>query len=111
MYEKNKRYNLIFVYKVNKSWILNLENTITIAHMGSRDKLDISVIEGVEERVLSIDCKKHVFHLEPFHDSIASLPLKEREDVERVRASTISKKAIKFVFKTLEDINSREAAE
>ena len=55
--------------------------------MGSRDRLDISVIEGVEERVLSIDCKKHVFHLKSFHDSIASVPLKEREDVERVRAS------------------------
>ena len=30
MYEKNKRYNLIFVYKVNKSWILNLDCTYGI---------------------------------------------------------------------------------
>lgn len=107
---KSSGYDLIFTYKVDKSWIPNPLNPITIAHVGSKDRLDVSVMEGVEERVLSIDCKKHVFLLVPFYDSIASLPSKEKEEIEKVMSSGISKKAINFVLETLEDINSREAA-
>lgn len=107
---KSSGYDLIFTYKVDKSWIPNPGNPIIIAHVGSRDRLDVSVMEGVEERVLSIDCKKHVFLLVPFYDFIASLPSKEKEEIERVMSSGISKKAINFVLETLEDINSREAA-
>lgn len=112
--KKNKAsgYDLIIVYNVNKSWIPNPGNPITIAHhVGSKDRLDVSIMEGVEERVISIDCKKHVFHFEPFYDSIASLPSKEKEEIEKVMSSGISKRAINFVLETLEDINSREAAE
>lgn len=49
--------------------------------------------------------------MEPFYDSIASLPLKENEEIGRVKSSGISKKSITFVFETLEVINSRETAE
>jgi hypothetical protein len=58
---KSSGYDLIFTYKVNNSWIPNPGNPITIAHVGARDRLEVSVMEGVEERILSIDCKKHPF--------------------------------------------------
>lgn len=63
IYKKNKAsgYDVIFVYKVDKNWIPNLGNTITIAHVELRERLDVSVIEGVEERVLSIDYKNMLF--------------------------------------------------
>lgn len=104
-------YVLIFLYKVDNSWIPNPGNPITNAHVGARNRLDVSVLEGVEERVLCINCKKHIFHLEPFNGSIASLPAREKEEIEQVMASGISKKAINFVLETLEDINRTEAIE
>ena len=107
---KSSGYDLIFTYKVNNSWIPNPGNPITIAHVGARDRLEVSVMEGVEERMLSIDCKKHAFLLVPFYDSIVSLPSKEKEEIEKVMSSGISKRAINFVLETLEDLNSREAA-
>lgn len=96
---------------MDSSWIPNPRNPITNAHVGARNRLDVLVLEGVEERVLSIDCKKHIFHLEPFNGSIASLPAREKEEIERVMPSGISKKVINFVLETLEDINRREAVE
>jgi hypothetical protein len=79
--------------------------------VGTRDKLDVSVLEGLEERVLSIDCKKHTFHLDPFLESISSLPLKDKEDIERVMVSGVSKRAINFILDTLGDMNTKIEAE
>lgn len=109
--DKNSPYKLTFVYRIEKIWIPNPSNPITIATVGTRDKLDVSVLEGLEERVLSIDCKKHTFHLDPFLESISSLPLKDKEDIERVMVSGVSKRAINFILDTLGDMNTKIEAE
>lgn len=51
---------------VHKNWIPTLENHVIIAIVGAKDRLDVLVFEGVEERILPIDCKKHIFHSQPF---------------------------------------------
>jgi hypothetical protein len=109
--DKTSSLKLIFVYRIDKSWIPNLGNPITIVAVGTRDRLDVSVLEGLEERVLSIDCKKHTFHLEPLSESISSLPSKDREEIEGVIVSGVSKKAINFILETLGDINAKVEAE
>ena len=113
IHQKDRRspYQLIFVYRIEKSWIPNPGNPISIAAVGSRDRLDVSVLEGLEERVLSIDSKKHTFHLEPFIESISSLPSKDKEDIERVIGSGASKKAINFILETIGDMNAKMDAE
>ena len=102
---------LTFAYRVDKSWIPNLGNPITLAVVGDRDRINVSVLEGVEERILSIDCKRHRFHMEPFSKSISSLSSEDKEEIERVMVSGVSKKAINFILETLGDINAREATE
>lgn len=102
---------LTFVYRVDKSWIPNPGNPIKLASVGARDTLNVAVLEGVEERVVSIDCKKHRFHLEPFSESVSSLPSQDKEELERVMVSGVSKKAINFILETLGEINAREAAD
>jgi len=101
----------MFVYRVDKSWIPNPDNPIKIASVGTRDTLEVAVLEGLEERVISIDCKKHRFHKEPFTESVSSLPSQDRDEIERVMVSGVSKKAINFILETLGEINAREAAE
>ena len=107
---KEAGYMLIFLYKVGNTWIPNPANPITSAHVGAKERLDVTVTEGVEQRVLSIDCKKHVFDLEPFTNSLATLPSTDKEEIGRIMKSGISRKAINFVLETLEDLNGREAA-
>ena len=96
---------------MEKSWIPNLGNPITVAAVGDRQKLNVSVLEGHEERLLSIDCKRHIFHREPFLQSISTLPPADNEEMERVITSGVSKKAINFILEALSDINEREATE
>ena len=102
---------LTFAYRVDKSWIPNPGNAITSAAIGDSDRLNVSVVEGLETRILSIDCKRHRFHMEPFTQSISTLPTADKEDMERVMGSGISKKAINFILEAIGDINAREAAE
>jgi hypothetical protein len=102
---------LMFVYRVDKSWIPNPANPIKLASVGVCDTLNVAVVEGLEERVISIDCKKHIFHLEPFSESVLSLPSQDKEEIERVMVSGVSKKAINFILETLGEINAREAAD
>jgi hypothetical protein len=102
---------LTFVYRVDKSWIPNPGNPITMAAIGDRDKLNVTVLERLEERILSIDCKRHRFHMEPFTQSISTLPPADKEDMERVMVSGVSKKAINFIIEAIGDINAREASE
>ena len=113
VHQKDKRspLQLTFAYRINKSWIPNPGNPIKVAALGTKDRLDVSVHEGLEVRVLSIDCKKHVFHSEPFFESISKLPTKEKEEIEAIMVSGVSKKAINFVLGTLEDINESSKAE
>ena len=94
---------------MEKSGIPNPENRITVAAIGDRDKLNVSVLEGLEERLLSIDCKRHIFHREPFSQSISTLPHADKEEMERVMISRVSKKAINFILEALSDMNEREA--
>ena len=108
---KEGGYLLIFLYKVDNTWIPNPVNPITNAQVGARERLDVTVTEGVEQRVLSIDCNKHIFDITPFNNSLVSLPSTEKEEIDRVMKAGISKKAINFVLETLEDLNRREAAE
>ena len=109
--DRRSPFQLTFVYRIEKSWIPNPGNPITIAAVGTKDKLDVSVLEGVEERVLSIDCKKHTFHLEPFLESISSLPSEDKADIEKIIASGVSKRAINFILDTLGDLNAKVEAE
>jgi hypothetical protein len=102
---------LTFAYMIDKNWIPNPGNAITLASVGDRDHLNVTVLEGLEERVLSIDCKRHRFHLEPFTKSIEMLPPAEREEMERMMVSGVSKKAINFLLEAIGDINQREANE
>ena len=113
VHQNNKKspLQLTFAYRIDKSWIPNPRNSITIAAVGTRDRLDISVQEGLEVRVLFIDCKKHVFHLEPFLVSMSTLPSKDKEDIQTVMVSGVSKKAINFVLESLGDINEKLKAE
>ena len=99
------------MYRVEKSWIPNPGNPITVAAIGDRDKLNILVLEGLEERVLSIDCKRHIYHREPFTQSISTLPQADKEEMERVMTSGVLKKAINFILEALSDINERDVAE
>jgi hypothetical protein len=57
--------------------------------VGARDRLDFSVFEGLEERVSSIDCKKHVFYSQPSYNLVASLPLKEKKYIKIVMTTGI----------------------
>lgn len=107
---KDRAFQLTFVYRVDKSWIPAPNNPIKVASLGARDTLNVAVQEGLEERVVSIDCKKHKFHLEPFSESVFSLPSQDQEEMERVMVSGVSKKAINFILETLGDINAREAS-
>ena len=102
---------LTFAYRVDKTWIPNPGNPITVAAVGDQDRLNVSVLEGLEERIISIDCKRHRFHMEPFLESVSSLPSEDKEEIERVMVSGVSKKAINFILETLGDINAREATE
>ena len=102
---------LSFAYRVEKSWIPNPGNPITITAIGDRDKLNVSVLEGLKKRLLSIDCKRHKFHLEPFSQSISTLPPVDKEEMERVMIFGVSKKAINFILEALSDINERKATE
>jgi hypothetical protein len=102
---------LTFAYRIGKNWIPNPRNAITLASVGDRDQLNVSVLEGLEERTLSIDCKRHRFHLEPFTKSIEMLPLADKEEMERMMVSGVSKKAINFLLEAIGDINHREANE
>jgi len=102
---------LTFAYRVDKNWIPNPGNEITLATVGDRDQLNVSVLEGMEERILSIDCKRHRFHLEPFTQSIEMLPPADKEEMERVMVSGVSNKAINFLLEAIGDINAREANE
>jgi hypothetical protein len=102
---------LTFAYRVDKSWIPNPGNPITMDAIGDRDKLNVTVLEGLEERILSIDCKRHRFHMEPFTQSISTLPPADKEDMERMMGSGVSKKAINFIIEAIGDINAREASE
>ena len=96
---------------MEKTWIPNPKNRITVAAIGDQDKLNVSVLEGLEERLLSIDCKRHIFHREPFSQSISTLPHADKEKMERVMISRVSKKAINFILEALSDMNEREATE
>jgi len=102
---------LTFAYRIDKNWIPNPGNAITLASVGDRDQLNVTVLEGLEERVLSIDCKRHRFHLEPFTKSIEMLPPADKEEMERMMVSGVSKKAINFLLEAIGDINHREANE
>ena len=102
---------LTFVYRVDKNWIPNPGNPIKIASVGACDTLNVAVLEGLEERVVSIDCKRHRFHLEPFSESVTSLSSPDKEEIERVMATGVSKKAINFILETLGEINAREATD
>jgi hypothetical protein len=109
--DKESPLKLTFAYMIDKNWIPNPGNVITLASVGDRDQLNVSVLEGLEERTLSIDCKRHRFHLEPFTQSIQMLPPADKEEMERVMVSGVSKKAINFLLEAIGDINSREANE
>jgi len=102
---------LTFAFRVDKSWIPNPGNEITLAAIGDRDKLNVTVLEGLEERVLSIDCKRHRFHMEPFTQSISTLPPADKEEMERVMDTGVSKKGINFILESIGDINVREECE
>ena len=102
---------LTFAYRVDKTWIPNPGNPIFGASNGDRDKLNITVLEGVEERVLSVDCKKHKFHLSPFTGSVWDLPHADKVEMERVLTSGVSKKGINFIVEALDDLNERFYAE
>ena len=101
---------LTFAYRVDKAWIPSPLTPILEA-VGDRDKLNVSVRDRGEERLLVIDYKRHRFHSEPFSQSISTLPPADKEEMERVLTSGVSKKAINFILEALSDINEREAAE
>ena len=102
---------LTFVYRVEKNWILSPGNEIISAAIGDNDKLNVSVSEGREQRILSIDCKRHKFHMEPFTQSISTLPPADKEDMERVMGRGVPKKAIKIILEAIGEINARKASE
>ena len=102
---------LSFAYRVDNTWIPNPGNPITLAAKGDKDKLHITVLEGDEERILSIDCKIHKFHLSPFSGSVWQLPRAEKIEMEKVLTSGVSKNGVNFILETLGDLNEREAAD
>lgn len=102
---------LTFVHRVEKTWIPSPGNEIISAAIGDNDKLNVSVTEGREQRILCIDSKRHKFHMEPFTQSISTLPPADKEDMERVMGRGVSKKAINFILEAIGEINAREASE
>ena len=109
--DSDSPYQLSFAYRVNKTWIPSPGNPITLAANGDNDKLNITVREGSEERILAIDPKIHKFHLPPFSTSILPLPHTDKIEMERVLISGASKKGINFILEALGDLNEKEAAE
>ena len=109
--DNDSPYQLSFAYRVKKVWIPSPGNWIILASNGEDGKLNITVHEGREQRILSIDCKIHRFHLAPFKESIFELPPEDKEEMERVMATGASKKGINFLLEALGDLNEKEAAQ